>query len=133
MSETDPPTSSDTRFLVATMALMVVVMALLAGLWLSMRARATRAESELARLRPQLRRGRDMTALFERALKDGSLTIPLVDRDSLPAVAVKLNGQDVKALEVDARMGESMGFAPGDVIIVQPPVPATSTAPAGGG
>ena len=52
MSETDPPTSSDTRFLVATMALMVVVMALLAGLWLSMRARATRAEGELARLRP---------------------------------------------------------------------------------
>ncbi len=133
MSETDPPTSSDTRFLVATMALMVVVMALLAGLWLSMRARATRAEGELARLRPQLRRGRDMTALFERALKEGSVTIPLVDRDSLPAVAVKLNGQDVKALEVDARMGESMGFAPGDVIIVQPPVPATSTAPAGGG
>ena len=133
MSETDPPTSSDTRFLVATMALMVVVMALLAGLWLSMRARATRAEGELARLRPQLRRGRDMTALFERALKEGSVTIPLVDRDSLPAVAVKLNGQDVKALEVDARMGESMGFAPGDVIIVQPPVPATSTVPAGGG
>ena len=132
MSETDPPTSSDTRFLVAAMALMVVVMALLAGLWLSMRARATRAEGELARLRPQLRRGRDMTALFERAFKDGSLTIPLVDRDSLPAVAVKLNGQDVKALEVDARMGESMGFVPGDVIIVQPPVPATSTAPAGG-
>ena len=133
MSETPPPASSDTRFMVAAMALMVVVTALLAGLWLSMRVRAFRAEGELARLRPQLRRGRDVTALFERALKEGSLLAPVVDRDSLPAVAVKLNGRDVKALEVDARTGESLGFAPGDVIIVQPPAPATATAPAGGG
>ena len=133
MSETPPPASSDMRFLVAAMALMVVVTALLAGLWLSMRVRATRAEGELARLKPQLRRGRDVRALFERALKEGSLTIPLVDRDSLPAVAVKLDGQDVKALELDARTGESLGFAPGDVIIVLPPAPATATAPAGGG
>ena len=133
MSETPPPSSSDTRFLVAAMALMVVVTALLAGLWLSMRARAIRAEGELARLRPQLRRGRVMTALFERALKEGSLTIPIGDRDSLPAVAVKLNGRDVKALELDARTGESLGFAPGDVIIIHPPPPTTATAPAGGG
>ena len=132
MSETPPPTRSDTRFLVAAMALMVAVMALLAGLWLSMRVRAFRAEGELARLRPQLDRGRYMTALFERGLKEGSVLAPVVDRDSLPAVAVKLDGRDVKALEVDARMGESMGFAPGDVIIVQPRAP-TTTAPAGGG
>lgn len=133
MSETPPPASSDTRFLVAAMALMVVVTALLAGLWLSMRVRAIRAEGELARLRPQLRRGRDVTALFERALKEGSLTIPIVDRDSLPAVAVKLDGRDVKALELDARTGASLGFAPGDVIIIQPRAPTTATAPAGGG
>ena len=133
MSETPPPAASDTRFLVVAMALMMVVMALLAGLWLSMHVRATRAEGELRRLRPQLEKARDMTALFERALKEGSLLEPAVDRDSLPAVAVKLNGRDVKALELDAGTGESMGFAPGDVIIVLPPAPATGTAPAGGG
>jgi hypothetical protein len=133
MSETPPPAGSDMRFLVAAMALMVVVTALLGGLWLSMRARAIRAESELSRLRPQLHRSRDVTALFERALKEGSLLPPVVDRDSLPAVAVKLDGREVNALRLDARMGESMGFAPGDVIIVQPPTPATATAPAGGG
>ena len=133
MSETPPPASSDMRFLVAAMALMVVVTALLAGLWLSMRARAIQAEGELARLRPQLDSGRYITALFERALKEGSVTMPIVDRDSLPAVAVKLNGQDVTALEIDARTGASLGFAPGDVIIIQPPTPTTATAPAGGG
>jgi hypothetical protein len=133
MSETPPPAGSDTRFLVAAMALMVVVTALLAGLWLSMRARAFRAERELSRLRPQLRKARDVTGLFERALKEGTVTMPVVDRESLPAEAVKLDGRDVKALKINARTGESMGFAPGDVIIVQPPAPATSAAPAGGG
>lgn len=133
MSEQSPPTSSDMRFMVVAVALMVVVTALLAGLWLSMRARAIRAESELARLRPQLDRHRDMTALFERALKDGWPTIPVVDRSELPTVTVKLDGREVKALKLGARMGESMGFGPGDVVIVQPPTPTTATAPAGGG
>lgn len=132
MSETPPPTSSDTRFLVIAMALMVVVTALLAGLWLNMRLRAIRAERELARLKPELRKSLNATAAFERLLKVGAVTMP-VDRESLPAVAVKLDGRDVKALELEAGTGASLGFAPGDVIIVRPPPPATSTAPAAGG
>ena len=133
MSEESPPSSSDMRFMVVAVGLMVVVTALLAGLWLSMRARAIGAESELARLRPELDKHRDVTAVFERAVKDGWLPIRVVDRSELPTVTVKLDGREVKALTLGARIGESIGFAAGDVIIVQPPTPTTATAPAGGG
>ena len=52
MNDQPDKRSFDSWFLVAAAAMMVVIIALLAGLWLSMRARAIRAESELARLRP---------------------------------------------------------------------------------
>lgn len=123
----------DSWFLAAAAAMMVVIIALLAGLWLSMRARAIQAESELARLRPLVGKQQADSALIGRLLQTRRVVVPPVDRSQLAAEAVSLNGREVIALKLPPGLAGDIGFAPGDLVIVGRPVPTqASSAPAGG-
>lgn len=126
-SETSP-SNLDSRFAIIAGALMLLIIALLAGLWLRMRARAMRAESELAQLRPMVRNKQDVQMLLAESLRRHPLQVT-VQRESLKTEQVHLNGRDVKALHLPADAAETFGFMPGDVIIVDKPPPTTTTAP----
>ena len=117
----------DTRFMIIAGSLMLLIIALLAGLWLRMRVRAIRAESELAQLRPMVRNKQDVKMLLAESLRRNPIHIT-VQRDSLKTEQVNINGLDVKALRLPANAAEIIGFRPGDVIIVEK-TPPTTTAP----
>ena len=130
---------TDTKFVIIAGSLLLVIIALLAGLWASMRIRAMRAERNAVALRSQLKLATGMGVRFSGA--PGSLDAMLnqmtskamlrhkVQRESLQTEQVHLNGRDVKALRLPADAAEKFGFTPGDVIIVDEPPPTTTTAP----
>jgi len=118
----------DNRFLVAVVGLVLVIVALLAGLWLRMRARALRAEADLARLTPAARQRQDVADLFRKAVKDKRVLLT-IDRDRLTTRPARIDGRDVIAFGLSAPEGAAWGLRPGDVIIVAP-APTTASAPA---
>ena len=119
-----PPPRADAKFLVATASLLLLIIALLAGLWLSAHRRATSAEREIHRLRQQ----GDAQALFREAIEKKRFFLA-VDRRGLRSSTVGLDGRAVRALRLPSEVGESLGFRAGDVILIDP-APATATAPA---
>ena len=127
MNDASCSEGSEGRFLLLVGGLLVVILALLAGLWVSMRRRALRAERELARLQQRQRR-------LEAILLGLTSQPPPrpVRRERLSARAVKVNGRSVRALELPALAARKLGFRPGDVILVAPdrPASARTSAPA---
>jgi len=119
------PAGADMRFLVVTAALLLLIIALLAGLWLSMRVRAARAERQLQ----QLRQERDARELFRRALAEAPFRVT-VERETLETRDVTLDGRAVRALLLPGRLAEAMGLRPGDTVLVQQTTTAPATAPA---
>ncbi len=130
---------TDTKFVIIAGSLLLVIIALLAGLWASMRTRAMRAERDVVALRTQLKFATGVGVRF--SCGPGSLNAMLqqmtskamlrhkVQRESLRTEQVHLNGLDVNALHLPADKAEKFGFIPGDVIIVDKPPPTTTTAP----
>lgn len=130
---------TDTKFVIIAGSLLLVIIALLAGLWASMRTRAMRAERDVAALRTQLKFATGAGVRFSGS--PGSRNAMLqqmvakamrrhkVQRENLRAEQVQLNGRDVKALRLPTKTAETFGFTPGDVIIVDKPPPTTTTAP----
>ena len=128
---------TDTRFVIIAGSLLLVIIALLAGLWTSMRTRAMRAERDVAALQSQLKLATGAGVRFSGG--PGSLDAMLnqmtskamrrhkVQRENLRAEQVHLNGRDVKALHLPADAAEKFGFMPGDVIIVDEPPPTTTS------
>ena len=134
---TDPPApgapTSDGRFLAVAIALMLLIMALLAGLWLRMRARALRAEATLARVVPPARQRQDVADLFRQAVRDKRVLLT-IGRDRLATRPARIDGRDVTAFGLSPAEGVAWGLRPGDVIIVATapaaPASAPTTAPA---
>ena len=118
----------DNKFVIITGSLLLLIIALLSGLWLSMRSRALRAEADLARLRPLLRSQQNVHMLLAESLKRHPLQVT-VQRDSLKTEKVKLDGRQTTALHLPAAIAETLGFKGGDVIIVGKSAPTTTTAP----
>jgi len=115
----------DTRFLVAVGGLLLVVIVLLAGLWLRMRRRAERAESQIAEL---ARQRSQIGAAVQQVMAEHAAGLA-VEREALEPRRVTLDGRQVTALRLPAGEGERLGFQPGDVILVES---APATAPASG-
>ena len=130
---------TDTKFVMIAGSLLLVIIALLAGLWASMRTRAMRAERDVTALRTQLKfatgagvRFSCAPGSFDEVLQQMTSKAMLrhkVQRENLRSERVHLNGRDVKALRLPADAAEKFGFSPGDVIIVDEPAPTTTTAP----
>jgi len=114
-----PATSSGYLLVVGT--LLVVIIALLAILWARERSGRMAAESTAAgwKYGYECLRGS-----LEQMLADQQAVETPIDRQSLPAEQVTLNGQPAVALRIDGESGRAMGLAPGDVLIVAT-MPAT--------
>ncbi len=122
--------TSDNRFMLAAGAMMVLIVALLAGLSIKYHRRAVRAETELSQLKPAVSRQEGNLLLLKQMFQEA-----VVIRDDMATETVKLNGREVVALKLPANKGAAMGFLPGDVIIVsRPPAsrPTATTLPVGG-
>lgn len=132
--EEKPPTGrTNTTFLTIVGVLLAMIIALLAGLWVRERTRAGRAENDLARAIQAQRdlggRNESLRALTQGLLGKEALRLRL-DRDALQTRPANLDGRRVAALRLPADLAETIGFAPGDVIIVEAPTTTTSTSPA---
>lgn len=117
------PSSSDTKFFWAVGGLLLLIIAILAGLWLKSERRARQAEADLA----QVRRIQESTqAVFQELFrqKPGSLGI---DRQSLTTRPAEIDGHKTTVLLMPAELGEAIGFQAGDVILVEQR-PATAPA-----
>ena len=141
MNNEDAKGSSEinTRFTIIAGSLLLVIIALLAGLWASMRTRAMRAERDVTALRSQLKFATGAGVRFSggpgspdamiQQMVAKAIRRHKVQPENLRAEQVHLNGRDVKALRLPADVAEKFGFSPGDVIIVDEPAPTTATAP----
>jgi cbb3-type cytochrome oxidase subunit 3 len=128
MSEPPPqrPAQPEARFFLITAALLLLIIALLAVLWLRAHNRALAAETQALQLRDQT----DAQALLSRLMRDKPvyMTVP---REALATRPVELDGRQVLALRLPTELAEALGFRPGEVILVEP-APTPATAPATG-
>ena len=109
------PQEPNVRFFMIVGVLLLIIIALLAGLWLRERVRATAAERDLRRLRA---RNEYLEAMIKQLVLDQ--TLPLrIDRAGLDAEEVRVNSREVTALRLPAAVAEAIGFRPGDVILVE--------------
>ncbi len=127
---------NDARFVIITSSLLLLVIAMLAGLWLRMRTRALRAEQQVTRLVKTQQAGAGVRFSGSPETLDAMLQQMVakamsqaVNRDDLRTEKVNLDGRGVKAVFLPADAAETLGFRPGDVIIVEKPPPTTTTAP----
>jgi len=119
-----PPGAPDGRYLAVVGALLLIILAVLASLWVRESRRRRAAERELARLRSRSDRlhsalGEALAAQFH---QQGALR-----REELPAETVVLDGKPAVALRLGAAAAERLGFRPGDVILVAQTRPAVAT------
>ena len=122
--------TSDNRFMLAAGAMMVLIVALLAGLSIKYHRRATRAETKLSQLNAKTAQ---KSALLDRILQaDPEVARPAISRKDLTHATVKLNGREVEALLLPLEEALPIGFEADDVIIVEPRKPAATTQPGGG-
>ena len=127
--ETSKPPAQEVnvRFLMIVGVLMMMILALLTGLWLRERVRAARAELALSRVTG---RHADLERMVRQLVMAKSLPLQ-VGREGLAAETVRLNGREVTALRLPPELAEIIGFKGGDVILCdQPPATTTATAPA---
>ena len=127
---------TDTKFVMIAGSLLLVIIAMLAGLWASMRTRAMRAERDVTALRTQLKFATGAGVRFSgspgspdamlQQMVAKAMRRHKVQRERLQTEQVQLNGRDVKALHLPARTAENFGFLPGDVIIVDKPALTTT-------
>jgi hypothetical protein len=116
----------DWKYVAVLIALLILIVAMLAQLWLIERNRRVTAEGRLAEL--YLKEGLLVAA---KSLETGEQvpagTLQPVRRQELPSQSVTWNGQAKFALLLSAATGKAMGFAPGDIIVVAPEIPPLTT------
>ena len=123
--KTDQPGESNHFSLIVT-ALMVVIIVALAGLWIIERGRRLRAETDLVELQSSSQR--KMQSMGNMLVQQMTQTPSIaVNRDQLATQQVKWNGEARTVLLLSAAKGETLGFAPGDAILVTPPAGSTPT------
>ena len=128
--------NSDKRFVIVASSLLLLVVAMLAGLWLRMRTRALRAEQQVVRLMNTQQVGagvrfsgspETLDAMLQQMVAKSMSRV--VNRAGLRVEKANLDGRDVEAIYLPTDAAETLGFRSGDVIIVEKPPPTTATAP----
>ena len=131
---------SDARYLAVVGALMVLIIAALAVLWVTENYRRRNAEADLAKYK-QLSAifGKGMPAMPLEGLRPlqglaaDEEEVQPVRREDLFPMTMTLDGQKKTVYGLSAAKAQRLGFHPGDVIVVSE-LPATqpASAPAGG-
>jgi len=123
-----PPPQADRRFLLAVGGLLIVIILLLAGLWVRMRRKVIRLQTDIASLQ-QRPKGPALPLGVRQAME---VQFRQIRRDELPTRRVRLDGRDVAAYRISAHQAEAFGgFGPGDVIVIDPAPATAPTQPAG--
>jgi len=119
-----PPAQGDNRFIVAVGVLLLLIVALLAGLWIRASRRAQRAEQRVVTLSRQQSQA---AGLLQQAMREhiGRATIR---REELATRKVTLAGRQISALVLPAGQADRLGLRAGDVILVDK-LPTTATGP----
>ena len=128
---------ADGKYFAAVGALLVMICATLAVLWILERRGRVRAESDAARLRQDLEatagalaQGAMMRQMQRAAGAPGPQPVP---REDLAAQFVEHEGARRQVLLLPAAAGRRLGFEVGDLILISPaPTTAPSTAPSSG-
>ena len=132
------PASSDGRYNLIVVVMLVVIIGLLAVLWMRERTRRITAETELGKYGEQQAA---VAKMLESRIPDSLGPGLIVDSTGqaeswkvrLDEVVAKgdvvLDGKQRMGVTITAQAGERLGFAPGDVIIVSPRVTAPATRP----
>ena len=124
-SRTDNPPQADSRFIIAVGGLLLLIIALLAGLWIKQRKRAQRAEQTVVTL---TRQNSGMAILTRQQMQDRASRMA-IHREDLQTRQVILDGRKLTALRLPAGEAQRLGLRPGDVVLVdQAPTPATAPA-----
>lgn len=115
---------SNTYFMIVA-ALLVLIFATMAVLWMRQRSVGLTLTRENAALRQENADLQKLKSAFGQALFEGGLggatAIKPVQRDDLPSQTMSLNGQERSVLIVGSQAGERMGFRSGDLILVSQP------------
>ena len=123
-----PPQETDKRFLFAVGGLLIVIILLLAGLWLRMRRKVIRLQTDIALLQ-QRPKGPALPDGVRQAME---VQFREIRRDALPTRRVRLDGRDVTAFRISAHQAEAFGgFLSGDLILVEPAPATLPTRPSG--
>ncbi len=122
-SDTTGAGGSPNPYLTTVAVLLVSIIAILAVLW--QRERRQRLSFEIQAVAESRRAQGAIQALAQQ------LTLPLpapVVRDELPVQTEIVGGQQRQVLQLGAAAGQSLGFAPGDLIRVSDQPPDTTPA-----
>ena len=120
--------NADRKFLLAVGGLLLTIILLLSGLWVRMRRQVVRLRNEIATLQTQ--RGR-MGPMMQLAMDQHTQRL-MLNREKLPTRDVVLDGRPARALRISAIVARRIGFAPGDVVLVDAmPATAPASQPAG--
>ena len=123
-----PPQEIDKRFLFAVGGLLIVIILLLVGLWLRMRRKVIRLQTDIALLQQRLKG----PALPDGVRQAMEVQFREIRRDALPTRPVRLEGRDVTAFRISAHQAAAFGgFLPGDLILVDQTTATLPTQPAG--
>jgi len=117
----------DNRFGLVVTALMIVIIVALAGLWIIERGRRLRAETDLAEQQTAAQRNVQSMGdmLIQQMTQSPSMS---VRRDQLATQQVDWNGEPKTVLLLSASEGETLGFQPGDAILITHPAGTQPTA-----
>jgi len=124
----DGSSASDGKYMVVVAALLVLICATTAGLWILERRARVKVEEDYLALDQQMRTLRQMLA--QGAIPGVGVQgrgVEPVRRERLAAQQMELGGQQRQVLLVPAELGRGLGFEVGDLALICPPV-----VPAGG-
>ena len=124
-SQTSEAPRADSRFIIAVGGLLLLIIALLAGLWIKQRKRAQRAEQTVVTLTQQ----KSGMAILTRQEMQDRVSRMTVHREDLETRQVTLDGRKLTALRLPAGDAQRLGLRAGDIVLVDQ-APTTATAPA---
>lgn len=111
-----PRPEDNTRFFLVVALLMLVIIALLSGLWLRAHLRAARLEAQVISARASGAKMEDFLKAY--LTQNPPAEVVRGEPATRPAV---LDGEAIAALRLSAEQATRLGLRPGDVVVVDPP------------
>jgi len=119
------PSQVSLAYQVTAGAVLLLIIALLAVLWV--RERSARISAQIGRASIQQRQESIEAVLQNLISGQGERSATTLRRDELPTRTCRLDGNEREMFVLDARQGRRLGFAGGDLILIEQEAPASRT------
>ena len=119
------PAQTSLAYQVTAGVVLLLIMALLAVLWVT--ERSARITAQVGEASMQQRRESIEAVLRDLMAGQGERPAIAIRRDELPARSCRLDGDERELLLLDARQGRRLGFAGGDLILIEREGPTPQT------